>query len=693
MASIGQAAAEGLQSGFGMGMQYDQAQEAKRSRALSEARQAEELGLRKAQLDQQTARQQAQDARQQTIDELQQLKDAHADVVARAEAYSAQGQPVPPELAQEYSGVRARLAEHRAKVVAPKLVAERQGALDFFSGVQAGRIDPLADNVTPAQFYRHVSLATGRTPEDIGQAATAVQQVQEGLKTGNQEMLLRGVNLLAAPDLRAGVGQESPHGGIITRKEVTRLVPVRDANGVEHPDKVFPIIRVYTDKKGPDGQPMYYDAPLTENRSSDPDDPVKAVDLKHAFDYMGNMGTLAAALQDPRAAEKLARGAQEVGKQTQADVDELNLLGRAGAAKHAQAGLTRDLLAIRNDPTLTDEQKQDAINIKLGVKAKAAPEKPPSGGVQSFEARVAAIKALNLPPEAEKLAIKDLTLRGGGKISGDVPVKGATGKGTGMSGGGATGSPPTGKFGSEGDVLQAAEWLVGIDPKTRSGKDRARLSEVRAKLMKASGLTLKDVVQQGENFALTKGAAQEIEKMHAAVESFSLAAQANMKVLEDLSSKLPRSDIPIISKGQLAIESFTGNPVMAQYQGAMQSVATEIARIVTQPRLTGQLTDSARKEIQHFLHGNMTHSQLTALMGTLRTEMKNREAGITAVRDALMAKRTGMADRVEAAATGAPKPAAEGFASEQEVLAAVKAGKVKNGDTVTVNGRKMKWVD
>lgn len=694
MASIGQAAAEGLQAGFGMGLQFDQQKEAKRARAAGEAQQVEEMGLRKQQLADQTARQAKLDARQTDADEYQALKDAHADIMSRAEAYTAQGQELPPELAQQYGESRRRMTEHRDRFVAPKLAAERQGALDFFSGVQAGRVDPLADDVTPAQLYRHISLATGRTPEQITQAATGAQQIQEGLQTGNHELMLRGVNALAAPDLRAGVGQESPHGGVIVKKEVNRLVPVRDANGVEHPDKVFPIIRVFVDKKGPDGQNLYYDAPLTENRSSDPDDPVKAIDLKHAFDYMGNVGTLAAALQDPRAAAKLAQGAQEAGAQTQADLDELNALGRAGAAKHAQAGLTRDLLAIRNDPVLTDEQKQEAIDIRLGRKAK-----PIAAQVGGLAATHAAIDKLPVS-DARKLELKEQAVPGGAR------AKGGAGKGTGVSGGGGGGgtglSAPAGvsKFGSEGDVLQAAEWIVGIDPKTRSGKDRARLSEVRAKLMKAAGLTLKDTIQQGENFSLTKGAAQEIEKMHAAVESFSLAAQANMKVLEDLSKKLPRSDIPIISKGQLAIESFTGNPVMAQYQGAMQSVATEIARIVTQPRLTGQLTDSARKEIQHFLNGNMTHSQLTALMGTLRTEMKNREAGISAVRDALMSKRTGMADRVEAAAnpggTGLTQPPAGGglsFAGEQEAMAAVKAGKVKAGDVITVGGRKMKWVD
>ena len=53
------------------------------------------------------------------------------------------------------------------------------------------------------------------------------------------------------------------------------------------------------------------------------------------------------------------------------------------------------------------------------------------------------------------------------------------------------------------------------------------------------------------------------------------------------------------------------------------------------------------------MNEDMTHAQLLALMKTLRTEAKNREAGILAMRETIQSERTGVADKLGGTAPAA----------------------------------------
>ena len=102
-----------------------------------------------------------------------------------------------------------------------------------------------------------------------------------------------------------------------------RLVPARDANGVDHPDKVYPILRVYTDQMGPDGQPLYYDAAMTREGTTDPGDEIVPIGLKRGFDFMGNMGTLAELMKRPEIAARLEQGEKEGGAEARKYLEDL----------------------------------------------------------------------------------------------------------------------------------------------------------------------------------------------------------------------------------------------------------------------------------------------------------------------------------------------------------------------------------
>jgi hypothetical protein len=317
--SVGEAAAQGIESGFGMGLQLDRMQEEKRARAFQENRQLEidrraesDAEIRRKREDRQERRLVDTERNAATDRAHRLLKERQGEITNAARGAQEAGGPVPPELAAEYG----QNAEALARV--------RQDALNYFSRVQSGQAS--LDDASPKDLYMHFTAATGMRPEDLPRVQQHIADVQAGMETGNRGLLLQGVNGLMAPQLKKGLGGPSPHGGTIIRKEVIGLDPARDAAGGDHPDKFIPRLRVYV--KTDDGKTAYYDAPVTKNRSTDPNDPVVAVGIDQAMDYMGNLGVLATAVEHPEVAAKIAQGAKEAGPAAQRYLDELTAASR-----------------------------------------------------------------------------------------------------------------------------------------------------------------------------------------------------------------------------------------------------------------------------------------------------------------------------------------------------------------------------
>ena len=312
--SVGGAAAEGIEAGFRMGSDYDAAQERKRAARVQETRQAradaraeEEFALRKK-TDERNARRQGLADSLDLLDREQKTLGARQkELVGLSTAAQAAGGAVPAEAAEEYGRNSKRLA------------AARQKALDFFSRAQSGQFDPL--DAEPGELYMNLTAATGMLPEDLAQMPQHIADIQAGLETGNQGLVVQGANGMLAPQLKVGVGGPSPHGGTIVRKEIIGLDPA--PGGGTH---FIPRVRVYvkTDK----GDERYYDAPITKNRTSEDDDEVVTIDIAKAMDYMGNLGLLANAAQRPDMAERLAEGEKAAGAEARKYLEELTMLGR-----------------------------------------------------------------------------------------------------------------------------------------------------------------------------------------------------------------------------------------------------------------------------------------------------------------------------------------------------------------------------
>jgi hypothetical protein len=322
--SVGAAAAQGLESGVGLGM-----------RLRAQEQQEAQLKRQNLLADQQLERQREQDKRLEDDRALEAINKQFDDLRAEGEGYFAQyGKAVPDEIGAPYrqrvdevSGARNTMLRKRYE---PIIKAEEQRAKDIAMRLQSG--DLHLRDVAPKDLYHALSVQTRRDPTDLigrdgqpSRVSTAVTDIMDGLQYGNEGAVLRGTNVLLEPDLKVGVGEPSPHGGTIVGKQIVKLIP-----HPTDPNMVLPVVKVYVrrgtgssgdvaradhvaEEGAPPGATGYYLAPITEHRSTDPNDPPKPLDLQKAMDYASQMQTLSTAISHPEIASMIERGRKEAG--------------------------------------------------------------------------------------------------------------------------------------------------------------------------------------------------------------------------------------------------------------------------------------------------------------------------------------------------------------------------------------------
>lgn len=313
--SIGEAIATGLDTGFQRVQQYQANRDAK-------ARQ-ERLDQRQASLDEQqattlaTARQRQADA-----DALGAL--GQQEALLKEEEQGVIDSGVPRDKAGEidFTGRVKSLRSARGKLLSKAagydFTAQEKAGKDDLDAIQAGKADPAT--LKPGQLLRAATVATGRDPGDyirpqggVAPIEKAGADVLEGLQAGDMTRVVGGLNVLHAPELSAGVGADSKHGKIVA-KQIVNVVPDPNSKDPEDP-RVIPIMRIFVnsgkDFRGPlppgmpEGSTGYYDAPLTERRSADPDDPVKSVGMKDFMTRLSAQMKTVELLNSPQVLAKL----------------------------------------------------------------------------------------------------------------------------------------------------------------------------------------------------------------------------------------------------------------------------------------------------------------------------------------------------------------------------------------------------
>jgi hypothetical protein len=416
-----------------------------------------------------------------------------------------------------------------------------------------------------------------------------------------------------------------------------------------HPGYTIPRLRVYVNHPGAtgpaneDGSTDHYDAPLTRNGTSDPDDKVVGLNLKRAFDYMGHMGTLAQGLQAPGIGDKLGQVSPETKEQVQSWLDELNNRGRAATPKK---GAT--------------EEKIDAIRrfaVEEGISFDEAAKKFQVGGVLPGAPKPTAPET---PLQASQRKLADARAAAVAKKAGGVGAGGARAK-TGTA-------AATVEANADASVdFYATQDIAGVDWKKNLGRGEGveRMKElVMARvpgMAAALGLSPQDVGTEKAKNAALSATLKDLTKRAEAVDLFANKVEKDMKTFDSLLDGAAWSTPKFVNIPTNALRRQFSDESLAQLDLAAKQVGAEYERLITGGTLSmAQLHVGAAEDAKKLINGDMPPRIARAVMETMRTEMKNtREAAHqsrTSVQDQLrsLGKGSGTTASAPAVAGGSP---------------------------------------
>lgn len=127
------------------------------------------------------------------------------------------------------------------------------------------------------------------------------------------------------------------------------------------------------------------------------------------------------------------------------------------------------------------------------------------------------------------------------------------------------------------------------------------------------------------DFQANQGALAQMQKQRDAIGAFEQTAMKNIDIFLEQSKKVIDTGSPLLNSPlRLVTGKVLGAPDQAAYDAARQVAVNEIAKITSNPTLSGQLSDSARHEVDVFNPQNATLKQSIAVMKLLKRDMENR---------------------------------------------------------------------
>lgn len=171
--------------------------------------------------------------------------------------------------------------------------------------------------------------------------------------------------------------------------------------------------------------------------------------------------------------------------------------------------------------------------------------------------------------------------------------------------------------------------MTGQLPPMGMGKQGAKVRTdiINAAAKEYAGL---DLASQKAAYEGLKESQKKLEVQRQSVGAFESTAIKNLKVFLDAADKIPDTGMPFLNTPLRKLdERLLGDPKMSAYNTALRTVIPEFAKILSNPSLSGHLSDSARKEIEDVVQGGgATMKQLKAIASTLVTDAENRRSSL-----------------------------------------------------------------
>lgn len=651
------AAAQGLETGFGLGLKADELAESRRRNAFQEGRQTladqradEDLKLRQK-------RESATEERNARLDALkglglvgQRLGQRRTELATAAGASLAAGGEVPQGIADEYSDVSGQAAQID------------QQMRNLASKLAAGQIN--LEDIPAPDRHQMILSTTGFAPEEAPRVIRAIDDFNAGMSDQNWGLVTQSMNTLLRPKLMRSWGAPSAHGGNIDHTEVIGLDPAPN-----NPNMVIPRLRVYTTLTDENGQNLYYDAPMTKNGTADPNDQVQAIDVKHGMDWLGNLGITMQAVQNPQVAGLFTEGAGTNKDRADRYRAELNALALKYQPK---VGATQERVnAVKKymrDTGITSVQEATAEMHRLGLFGNTGV------AAATLEAKLAEVD--------NQIANGDLSADEGAAlkrqiVSGQRPVSeldrartdterarqgllsarmaSILAGGTGRAGGAKGAAMPEPTLNDDSLRFMAEQYLAGdksvftnLGRGAQGSANVTALRKVITTVASEKGVSPRDTALAVQEF-MGLGAAQRALGTRAA--SFGMA-KAEADEMADLvtqsSEAYGRTQFMPVNKALNAFETNTGDTKVREFGAAINSFINAYARAISP---TGTVTVNDKEHAREMLSTADSHQQVVAIIGQLKKEMAAAGKAPGAVKEQL---RSGFR---EPPAGGAPAPA------------------------------------
>lgn len=138
-----------------------------------------------------------------------------------------------------------------------------------------------------------------------------------------------------------------------------------------------------------------------------------------------------------------------------------------------------------------------------------------------------------------------------------------------------------------------------------------------------------DIAGAKQDYAANSASLNALQKSRDAIGAFEQTAQKNINVFLDTAGKVVDTGSPLANQVARKVSgALLGSPDQAAYEAARQVAINEVAKITSNPTLSGQLSDSARHEVAAFSPENATLAQTVKVMRLLQLEMQNRTTAL-----------------------------------------------------------------
>ena len=163
-----------------------------------------------------------------------------------------------------------------------------------------------------------------------------------------------------------------------------------------------------------------------------------------------------------------------------------------------------------------------------------------------------------------------------------------------------------------------------------------RIMERAAALANESGMNAEETaINQIAGKAKSLALAQIVKDL-AAIRPYNAMLEKNGDIAISLAEKAISTNAKLANRPiNWLKQNASDNPDVAEFLAQARIVTTEAARVLNNPRLVGQLTDSARREMEAILNGDMPLESFTRVVRRLQSDGKNRVDAMVEERDSL----------------------------------------------------------